>query len=462
MQVIYRHGFNNNLMIIRDNNILINDYRINMIMRNKISGLLEMYIGCVNGESELSYIISSRQSIRDLFIRNKMKYEDVKKLLDGIISLGKELREYLLDINKIILDLDYIYFDVDTKNVYFCYYPNNDNAFDKSFRSMVQDIMALVEHSDYKAVELTYGIMEVCSRANFSLKQIEQYMKESAENIRYKESEKYNNNNENFNYMYSYANKTDENTKYDKNGINDRYKNDNFNYINKQINDMDEVSSIVSEDSNYSIEDRQNDNGGLIGKFTKLLSNRSLKDIRNTKKDKRSKDKQVYDEDYGLLRETGNYYTESNSVDSVENNSIESNLYENDDFKIPDISDKLGQAKADYNEENINEGETVLISDIIRDKKRKLFSLCDYDDMVINEYPFTIGKANGKVDEIIEDKLVSRIHLRIDNESDKFTIEDLNSRNGTFVNGERLNPYEKVEITVGDKITIASSDYIFK
>ena len=94
MQIVYRHGFNNNLMIIRDSNIVINDYRINMIMRNKISGLLEMYIGCVNGESELSYIISSRQSVRDLFSRNKIKYEDVKILIDGIISLGKELREY--------------------------------------------------------------------------------------------------------------------------------------------------------------------------------------------------------------------------------------------------------------------------------------------------------------------------------------------------------------------------------
>lgn len=27
--------------------------------------------------------------------------------------------------------------------------------------------------------------------------------------------------------------------------------------------------------------------------------------------------------------------------------------------------------------------------------------------------------------------------------ADSFTIEDLNSRNGTFVNGERLNPYDK-------------------
>ena len=31
MQIVYRHGFNNNLMIIRDSNIVINDYITNSI-----------------------------------------------------------------------------------------------------------------------------------------------------------------------------------------------------------------------------------------------------------------------------------------------------------------------------------------------------------------------------------------------------------------------------------------------
>ena len=39
-----------------------------------------------------------------------------------------------------------------------------------------------------------------------------------------------------------------------------------------------------------------------------------------------------------------------------------------------------------YEDENVSEGETVLISDIIKDKKRKLFSLCDYDAIVIHCY----------------------------------------------------------------------------
>ncbi len=414
MQIVYRHGFNNNLMIIRDSNIVINDYRINMIMRNKISGLLEMYIGCVNGESELSYIISSRQSVRDLFSRNKIKYEDVKMLIDGIIALGKELREYLLDINSILLDLDYIYFDVDTKKVYFCYYPNNVNSFEKSFRKMLQDVVVLVEHNDYKAVELTYGVMEICSKANFSLYQIEQYISTTLEGVKYKvpDTDAYDIKNQNYIYSdYGISNINDIE------GKKDKYKNEKFNYLNEQINVEDEIKSIVGEESNYCIDNKHSDNNSLFGKFTKFLNNRNFRETKVIKKEI-------------CVRENESVYDE--------------------------------EPEMNYEDEKVSEGETVLISDIIKDKKRKLFSLCDYDDIVINEYPFTIGKASGKVDEIIEDKSVSRIHVRIDNEADSFTIEDLNSRNGTFVNGERLNPYDKIEITIGDKITIASLDYIFK
>lgn len=416
MQIVYRHGFNNNLMIIRDSNIVINDYRINMIMRNKISGLLEMYIGCVNGESELSYIISSRQSVRDLFPRNKIKYEDVKILIEGIISLGKELREYLLDINSILLDLDFIYFDVDTKKVYFCYYPNNENSFENSFRKMLQDIVVLVEHNDYKAVELTYGIMEMCSKMNFSLYQIEQYISVTLERVKYTVPDTEPD-------INAYENQDDTYSDYGISNINDiegekdKYKNEKFNYLNEQINTRDEIKSIVGEEANYSIDNKHSDNNSLFGKFTKFLNTRNFKDTKVIKKEICVRENEPVCDEEPVMK---------------------------------------------YEDENVSEGETVLISDIIKDKKRKLFSLCDYDDIVINEYPFTIGKTSGKVDEIIKDKSVSRIHVRIDNEAGSFTIEDLNSRNGTFVNGERLNPYDKIEISIGDKITIASLDYIFK
>lgn len=433
MEITYRHSYNNNLMVIKDSNVIINDYRINMITRNNINGLLEMYVGCINGETEISYVISSKQCIREIFQKNKIQYEDLKILLDSIIGIAKELKEYLLDINHILIESDNIFFDVDTKKVYFCYYPNKEQTFKDSFKNILQEMAVMIEHNDYKAVELIYGIMEICNKTNFSMIQIEDYIKTVCKddtNEIYKEIKEVRNDKVS-------VNKYDEEKLYlsdvnKKNTYGTDYK-DEFDYMQTQVNKKNEADNDIK---NYR---------KMKYSFTKFMKSLIIK-----------KQKEIYDEDYGLTKE--NYNFENENTDDISE----------DIYRMKKIKSDLSEEDEDcdiYNmniDNECNDSETVLITDIIKDKKRKLFSLCDYDDILINEYPFIIGKSAGKVDEVIEDRLVSRIHLRINNELNKFTIEDLNSRNGTFVNGERLNPYEKVEITIGDKITIASSEYIFK
>ncbi len=49
----------------------------------------------------------------------------------------------------------------------------------------------------------------------------------------------------------------------------------------------------------------------------------------------------------------------------------------------------------------------------------------------------------------IRDKSVSRKHLRIEKKSEKYFIEDMGSRNGTFVDGVKLEPGEKYEVKEG-------------
>ena len=105
----------------------------------------------------------------------------------------------------------------------------------------------------------------------------------------------------------------------------------------------------------------------------------------------------------------------------------------------------------------------MYINDIVWEQQRKLFSMSEQDDILLNNFPFIIGKIPGKADGIIRDNSISRMHAKIElNDNREFTIEDLNSKNGTYVNDDILNPYEKVKIDFGDKITIAAFDYIFR
>lgn len=82
--------------------------------------------------------------------------------------------------------------------------------------------------------------------------------------------------------------------------------------------------------------------------------------------------------------------------------------------------------------------------------------------ITIAYYPFLIGKQDGLVDHVIAEETVSRLHVRIDHKGEEYWLTDLNSTNGTIVNGKRLNANETVPLTVGDLVEIANLRYRFQ
>jgi len=72
--------------------------------------------------------------------------------------------------------------------------------------------------------------------------------------------------------------------------------------------------------------------------------------------------------------------------------------------------------------------------------------------IVIEQQPLIIGREET-CDLVIPDRQVSRQHARIRLEADRYVLEDLGSKNGTFVNGQELSgPYPLQD---GDEIQIA-------
>jgi pSer/pThr/pTyr-binding forkhead associated (FHA) protein len=54
------------------------------------------------------------------------------------------------------------------------------------------------------------------------------------------------------------------------------------------------------------------------------------------------------------------------------------------------------------------------------------------------------------------EKGVSRRHAKITHHDDELTVEDVGSVNGTFLNGHRLTPYQKVPIDSGDVLQLGA------
>jgi 3',5'-cyclic-nucleotide phosphodiesterase len=71
----------------------------------------------------------------------------------------------------------------------------------------------------------------------------------------------------------------------------------------------------------------------------------------------------------------------------------------------------------------------------------------------LNEDAIYIGRAcNNNIQ--VEDKTVSRRHVKILKRAAKYFITDLNSRNGTSINGNYIAPGLEVEVKQGEPITI--------
>ena len=88
--------------------------------------------------------------------------------------------------------------------------------------------------------------------------------------------------------------------------------------------------------------------------------------------------------------------------------------------------------------------------------------MCGIDNIIIENYPFLIGKLKKNVDGVIRHNSISRVQAKIQLIDNKYFLEDLNSKNGTYVNEERIEPYEIVEIKIGDKIGFAEIDFFFR
>lgn len=70
----------------------------------------------------------------------------------------------------------------------------------------------------------------------------------------------------------------------------------------------------------------------------------------------------------------------------------------------------------------------------------------------------TIGRSNqNKI--IIKDPYISKNHLKIVKDEGDYYIEDLNSANGTFINGTKI--MDAVRLKNGDRIRLGQVEFLF-
>ena len=79
----------------------------------------------------------------------------------------------------------------------------------------------------------------------------------------------------------------------------------------------------------------------------------------------------------------------------------------------------------------------------------------------LTKFPFYVGSMPEYMDYVIDRDTVSRFHAKLIREGEQVFLMDLNSTNGTRINGREVNVRDWVLLSDGDRILFADAEYIF-
>lgn len=151
-----------------------------------------------------------------------------------------------------------------------------------------------------------------------------------------------------------------------------------------------------------------------------------------------------------VREENGDLISLKNHLDKIEDNI---NIKETTVLEEKEEEDVVVKKKRFWNfkrEKNIIQEEHI--------ESVKIWTIICEDGSLISldKDTYILGRLKSDVDIQLKDNSVGRIHGKIERENDKYYYIDLNSRNGSYLNKERLIPEKRYLLSNGDELRLAN------
>lgn len=488
MKTEYKRDLNHNYLAIHEDIELdTSSYQVRMLAGNAIPSLLKCQFHGVEGKIVFHYDITSKQSITVLYEGKLLKEKDLKIIFGSFIQVMEQMAEYLLNPGQILLQPEYMYMDINRKEVLFCYLPGKEGDVKEQLQALLEYILPKIDHDDKKAVSLGYNVYRWILEDNFRLEQVKEelYREINKETLEEKpkkkevqieagkipssktdEAEKFDYENENLEALFDFSKEIimeDSGKKHLSDADDKKYKGkkDSFNqkiYIIVPVVGTVIIMAILAANMMGILPWIQVEillMGVVLLAMLLSLICFFLGKIRDKKE--REKTEWEWKQKVKKHKETA----ENNVIKEVITTSQEISDF-NKEIKKKETQE--WNLEKDFQDGDTNDyGETVVLSaaavrgpaTMVSKEPGEFATIYLKDDLTV------IGKLESAVDAIIPVATVSRLHAKVRKRENEYYLADLNSRNGTSVNGRMLAINEEYLLQDEDEVDFAEARYIF-
>lgn len=454
MKTKYIRDFRHNYLVIEKEDSGQDGYLIKMITENSIDGLIPCQERMINGESLLYYDITSHQSIQSILEAQPLQMRHLQKLCSGLRMISEVMEKYLLNPEDLLLLPEFVYMDMATWEYSFIYYPERISGENTSLRDLNEFFMQHMDSENMPLVEAVYQMADLLNRQQFVLDELITWFQENYDEERNETmtqpnwSQSVQRQNGNWNQNRQRQEVPLQNAGWDQ-GTQETVQ-EMFWDEREKNRGTQWRENVNKKDRNESIQERH------------IRESRAIQEKGQEQKD--NWNSAVQETTMSYVR-----FPEAEEKKSLWRRFVEW-IFPNSKWK------KKGQTTASsgyVRYQDITEpektpepdeyGHTVFIP-WVENSDNKLYGIGKSNKyhIPLQKLPITVGKMAGAVDLVLNDQSVSRLHARISRDGNRFFITDLNSTNGTFRNGMRLEPNASEIIEPGDEIGIGKLKFIYR
>ncbi len=170
-EAVVRREFDHSYLLIKAEISQIESYPFLMITQNNITGLLTCRLRYMEDIAYYSYDITSKKPLVQEYLERKLHFEEIRELFYHISAILKGAEEFLLEKEGFLLSPDYIYKDLETEEVFCLYLPDIEEDKEEErgrYRELADFLLDKVDHKDEHGVNCVYQFYKMSKESYFS------------------------------------------------------------------------------------------------------------------------------------------------------------------------------------------------------------------------------------------------------------------------------------------------------